>query len=446
MLQWMFNNPNSQFVKMTSTFLPFLYQTRTLQRVSRLPATFISVHRTYATQRPFAQKNDQSIPFEMDGDQAGLSGDAEKESTITPSEAEIFKGIFDEIAQGRMPKAKKRRSPLRGSSSDVKGFGTMNKEEEMPTTESPVDGPKSIIDQVRVTEFRDKFLERYPVSLRKAAEMALGKFELEPQRPILRDMAELDEEEARALAEWSRYKKIQDEEKERVATLMRSSQTDFELWTVMEEEVFSLPNKLGISQEVEVPTKLGRRPKKIVSYDLAALVKKSQSSATLDAAEEQETTEPAVNDEKKSMDIHGPLYPHYLTLGLELFDTAFLHSSPLAFKILPRVKELGLPSYVLGVTTPFYTKLAQMHWNRFGDAGSAFDMLEEMRSLGLTADEEVATLLTQVRDHLHGCTWGAQGPFVMAMMESAPYDTALAQRLEASERFVRRSFHLQRRS
>ena len=262
-------------------------------------------------------------------------------------------------------------------------------------------------------------------------------------------MTELDEAEAKTLAEWGRYKKIQDEEKERVATLMRNCRTDLELWNIMQKEVFSLPKKLGILQEAqEAPkTRKGRKPKK----EAVPLTEDENSSFDLETSasettNQQAATEPTINDEKRSMDIHGPLYPHYLAMGLSLFDTAFSRPSPLAFKILPRVKELGLPSYVLGVTTLFYSKLAQMHWNHFGDAGSTFDMLEEMRSLGLTADEEVATLLSQIRDHIHGCTWGAQGPFVMAIMESAPYDTALAQRLQASEKYVRRSFHIQRGS
>ena len=80
-----------------------------------------------------------------------------------------------------------------------------------------------------------------------------------------------------------------------------------------------------------------------------------------------------------------------------------------------------------------------MHWDRFGDATAALDVLHEMAAAGLYADEAVAELLARIRNHLHGCTWGAQGPFVMAVMEAPPYDGALTQRLEEMERYARES-------
>ncbi|KAG5922927.1 hypothetical protein E4U42_005132 [Claviceps africana] len=134
------------------------------------------------------------------------------------------------------------------------------------------------------------------------------------------------------------------------------------------------------------------------------------------------------------MDVHGPLYPHFIERGLALLDTGFARPSDYAFAILPRVKSLGLPSYVLGVSSPFYTRLARMHWTRFGDAAAALDLLHEMNATGLYADEGARELLAAMRDHLHGCTWGAQGPFVMGMMEAPPYDATLMQRLEEMER------------
>lgn len=434
---------------MASNFLPFLYQTRTLQRSVKVPVSFIFAHRFYATQqrqRRSNPKNDHSIPFELDEEDQHLTmGDPEggpgQSSTITPSEAEVFKGIFDEIAQGRMPKARKRHAAAATVSKDPsdielgEGLEILRKKVDLAANEQLNEGVKSIVDQFRTTDSRDEFLQRYPVSLRQAAETALGKFELEPLSAKVADTTELDEEEARKQKEWARYMEIQEAEKERVGALMRGCQTDAALWDLMEAEVFSLPAKLGILQE---PAAMLR-----VRKTTRPASKKGGSVPKTDAI----AAEPAsTKDERLSMDIHGPLYPHYLTLGLDLFATAFSRPSMSAFRILPKVKALGLPSYVLGVTTPFYLRLAEMHWNHFGDAVSAFDMLEEMASLGLSANEEMAALLVRIRDDLHGCTWGAQGPFVMAMMEAAPYDTALMHRLEAAEKYVRRSFALQNRN
>ena len=41
--------------------------------------------------------------------------------------------------------------------------------------------------------------------------------------------------------------------------------------------------------------------------------------------------------------------------------------SPLTFSLLPRIKELGLESFVLGVSTPFYNELLEIYWKRRGD-------------------------------------------------------------------------------
>ncbi|KAF7563295.1 hypothetical protein G7046_g825 [Stylonectria norvegica] len=442
---------------MASSYLPFLYQTRTLQRGCRVPIPPIRLffqRRTYAVETAKLIRSDNSIPFELDEEDHINAVDAEDgaegpQSTITPSEAEVFKGIFDEISQGRMPKAKKRpeapdaqsNDPLnrfkQGAHSQLAGQGF---DQKRPAT--------SIMEQVRVTQFGEEFLQRYPKSLRKAAELALGKFELAPQRPKtkLRDMTKLDAEEATKLAEWARYERVREAEKQRVATLMGSCVNDVELWEVMEKEVFSLPRKLDITGRIAaVPKPKTTRKSKKLATPKAPLQSLSPAelqgqAAVLAASGEPNKDGLKATEEKLIMDVHGPLYSHFITTGLDLLDTAFPLPSPLAFKILPRIRSLGLPSFVLGVSTPFLARLARIHWNRFGDASSAFEMLEEMKSVGLYADEDVRDLLVQIRDHLHGCTWGAQGAFVMAVMESPPYDAVLTQRLEDAERYMRQSF------
>lgn len=202
---------------------------------------------------------------------------------------------------------------------------------------------------------------------------------------------------------------------------MDDCDTDTALWKVLEAEVFSLPQRLGIL-ETKPPVAAQQNTKK---------TKKKSTPKT-----KSEKTEVA---DRRIMDVHGPLYSHYLNRGLALLDTAFSQSSPYVFKVLPRIKELGLPSYVLGVSTAFYARLARIYWERHGDATSTLDMLQEMTETGLYPNREVEALLKSLRIQLHGCTWGAQGPFVMAMMEAPPYDAALVQRLEEMDEFVRQS-------
>ncbi|KAK7409121.1 hypothetical protein QQX98_008729 [Neonectria punicea] len=414
---------------MPPNFLPFLYQTRTLQRVCRRPAPFLIQRATLATRPPKdsninPNKTDSSIPFEWDnkehaeGHESTLAAET-KPSTITPSEVDIFKGIFDEIAQGRMPRPKKR--PEFPDTRSVQRLNASSGSGDQPMA-------SSIVDQARGSEFSDQFLQRYPQSLRNAAEVALGKFELAPKRPRLSDMIGLDEAEAKQMAEWKRYSQIRNREKERVDALMKACRSDVELWQVMEQEVFSLPERLGISQAAQVKPAKKRGPK----------TKKQAHEKDVKQAELVASKAPAM-----SMDVHGPLYPHYLATGLGLLDTAFSQSSPLVFNILPRIKSLGLPSYVLGISTPLFHKLAQIHWNRFGDLVSAVETMEEMRSVGLYSDTDIDALLVQIQEQLHACAWGAQGRFVMAMTELPPYDNTMDNRLLELVNYTTYSFKQQ---
>lgn len=387
---------------MPPNLLPFLYQTRTLQQAFRAPVSSVFLrlahydHGAPGRRRP--AKRDVSIPFEMG---SGNNEDIiQQDSTITPNEAEIFKGIFDEIAQGRMPAARKR--PLETA-------GTPTSPTQMQSEDTVA---RSIVEQARVTEFRDKFLRRYPTSLRIAAQKALGLFELDVEEPGSQSMMELDESSNKLWEERLKYDRARNEEKERVDALMQECKTDHELWQFLEAEVFSLPRRLGIA-EPEAAKKKGRKKAAIPE-----LVPES---------------------DKRIMDVHGPLYSHFLNRAVALFDTGFAVPSDYVFAVLPRIKQLGLPSYVLGASTPFYTRLAQIHWERYGDATSALDMLQEMNETGLYPDADVAALLLKMRNHLHGCTWGAQGPFVMTMMEAPPYDGALVARLDEMDEHVRTS-------
>ncbi|KAG6008279.1 hypothetical protein E4U21_004741 [Claviceps maximensis] len=413
---------------MTSTSLPFLYQTRTIQRALRAARTLRTQNAlqfarlVHVPRRSKPRKLDNSIPFEWDSDTPydvvdnGVAA-ADKPSTITPSEAEIFKGIFDEIAQGRMPLAKKR--PTTTTSETAPQWTS-----DSPSSQQATAGmARSIVEQARVTEFREKFLRRYPSSLRTAAQVALGLYELEPNLNSGEDskVMELDEADKAKWEERAKYERLRTEERERVDALMTACDTDVALWHVMEAEVFPLPARLGILQ----PSMVAKRRKRTLTPKTAKPEERPKLNEPLVTA---------ADEEKRVMDVHGPLYPHFINRGLALFDTAFARPSDYAFAILPRVKSLGLPSYVLGVSSPFYTRLARMHWTRYGDVVSALDTLQEMSSAGLYVDEGAHELLVMMRNHLHGCVWGAQGPFVMGMMEAPPYDAALTQRLEDMER------------
>lgn len=412
---------------MSSTMLPFLYQTRTLQRAAKGPFVALASARLMHSPRRPKKLKDNAIPFQWETreDQELEGSVSEQVSTITPSEAQIFKKIFSEIAEGKMPPVKSR-APVQQNLTDAPAIRG-----ERDSSGSA----RALVEKVRISEFREKFLGRYPRSLQNAAQLALGLYEVKPQDSESgqkAQMIELDGADEATWAERTERELARGQECERVESLMKQCKTDAELWSVMEEEVFSLPEKLHIAQ-----TKRTAKGKKKASRQSSALVEDAEASLY----QEQSALEMASQDEERVMDIHGPLYSRFLSTALDLFNSAFARPSPYIFQILPRIKELGLPSFVLGVSTPFYSKLAEIHWHRFGDANSALDMLEEMNSAGLFANKESNGLLLQLRNHLHACTWGGQGPFVMAMMESSEFGNALIQRIEFIEKMIEQSSH-----
>ncbi|RCI13316.1 hypothetical protein L249_0632 [Ophiocordyceps polyrhachis-furcata BCC 54312] len=399
--------------------LPFFHPARTRWREIASPA-YVAFSR-----RAHTRGSDHGVPFDWgESNEMGDHGIANNEgSTITPAEAHIFKGIFEEIARGQM--SPPRRRPMRSDDTEKKRA-------------------RSIVDQARVTEFRDKFLCRYPAYLQTAARMALSMFETDKEgKPKMSQTDQTSEES-------TKYDAARAEERTRVEALMKASATDAALWKVLEDEVFCLPVKLGIHQHQKRQL-AERRPK---LQHLTAVLSQPKAEGSKPLAEQESQGEASkqatgiirktktASGEKLSMDVYGPLYPHFLEQGLELFDTAFARPSPFALQMLPRIKALGLCSFVLGVSTQFYVRLARIHWNRYGDAGAALDVLQEMSDCGLYFDKGAKILLTHMSDNLHGCTWGAQGPFVMKMMEFSPFDNDLTRRLEKMEEDVNTALQL----
>ncbi|KAI5859976.1 hypothetical protein GGS23DRAFT_257260 [Durotheca rogersii] len=167
------------------------------------------------------------------------------------------------------------------------------------------------------------------------------------------------------------------------------------------------------------------------------------SDTTATAADESEAPQPEIEDEvqnqKISLYVYGPLYPAYLLLGLRRLDTAFRVPSPLAFSVLPRVKDLGLESYVLGVSTPFYNELLQIHWNRRGDLPGVLDLLEEMRRCGIYFDEQTASILNQIDNDISSLGekgWKNKASFIGALAKTPELDDMMQGRIRHWHRAV----------
>jgi hypothetical protein len=204
------------------------------------------------------------------------------------------------------------------------------------------------------------------------------------------------------------------DERGRVEEMMSQAKTDFELWDIMMKEVFSMVYRLGIAEDQESDclskSKIASRKKKTVGAKRAA--DDTITSAT----------------PRLSMEVYGPLYPAYLLNGLRLFDQAFSRPSPLSLSILPRVKQLGLASYTLGVSTPFYNSLMAIQWRRYGDVRQVLDLLEEMRHAGLCFDEGSLRILHSIESYMRPYSDERNSPFLQELMGLPEFGSALATR------------------
>lgn len=392
---------------------PLLLHLSRARALGRAAATRAGLRRFRLAQTAWTPSKDSSIPFARDSEAllARQSADPGKRSSITPHEASVFKDIFQEIALDRLPRAR------RGASRN-------------PASEGAT---QSIFEQVGVPGLREDVLMRYPPALRDAAMEALSMYQLQPAANARHQEArELDELEAkRRLKICAQNNRMRQAERSRIASLFEGCDSDVALWKVMEDEIFSLPKDLGILRS----SKTGPATRRAAKSTKAQILEPANPQDQEASAAVRETS----NSREKSMDVHGPLYPMFLRMGLLRFDRFFSRSSPFAFQILPRIKEMGLLSYVLGVSTPFYAHLASMYWYRFGDAAAALALLREMNDAGLQTDDSVDDLLDQIRGDLDKCVGGDCGLFAKAIAQSPPYGGGLTQRLTALQGDVGRT-------
>ncbi|KAK3368009.1 hypothetical protein B0H63DRAFT_490140 [Podospora didyma] len=489
---------------MSTTVLPFLYHTRTLQRASRanisppvFRALFHSGTRLHSPRkfggRVVVPKHDlaarpsrDAIPFEGIGPSEHVTGvekddelEADMErSTITPTEQRTFDRIFDDIAKRNTTTAF-RGKQQGGADSDPwsaynatapdriqPSISVINKEaadtvfrkivvedknaKNASSSRPPFAGlhPFSKATVSR-PENPEKALMRFPPSLRRAARVALGMLQADTaagssstnqgqQQSLVsawhgeelgyEDEADSEMEAIDAQARSNQAEMLRLEERARVEALLKSAKTDFDLWDVLEKEVFSMVEKLGIADSTAPPRKKRRSRKKAV-----------------DGAPELDTTAvtPA-EPERLPMHIYGPLYPLYLRLALRLLDQSFSRSSPLALNVLPRIKELGLASYVLGVNTDFYNNLAWIYWFRLGDAEAVFNLFEEMRQAGLYCDDGSLFIAQDIRVYFSEAAADKHGAFMKKLISQPEYEFTLRPRIKFWLQNIR--VHIEERS
>lgn len=436
---------------MSATLTPFLFQTRTLARFARArPVAPTRLARSLHITSNCRRKADRDpIPFELppevENPYAVGGADPLNAGTITPVERQAFDKIFQEISEkGKSlpavtPKRDNKRDLAHTEPNFLKGLYNggqfsisaimQDAAERHSETRPGINGldPLSPLESTYSAADREKALLQFPPSLRRAARTAYGMMQSVRDTPIATEGGgqetlglQMDAVEVVAstdkLAMKVEIEATRREARLTIKAMMDKAENDFELWDVVEREVFTLVEKLGLAatEPPPEPKKAKRRRKK----------KTATEDEIADAVAAAAASKPRLN-----LDTYGPIYPMLLFDALHLFEKKFSRPSPLAYNLLPRIKQLGLPSYVLGVSTSFYNKLLSVMWNRFGDAGGVMALLEEMRHAGLQFDEETKSILHRMTRVLRSAHQGENGDFLKEMMRMPEYEPLLTTRL-----------------
>lgn len=308
-----------------------------------------------------------------------------RESTITETERRAFQRIFsDMFAQNQ-------------------SLSPQPSQESKDQAKSKLDSIlSSVISKLPKTpEERLKIVNSYPPALRPAAAKAMQLDDGEDENLFegeMEELADLDHDQLEAM---------RNPERERVESLMQEARTDYDLWAVMEKEVFSLIPKLGLE---EAPLNVGqmtdadaegKSKSKKKSGPNKSKRKKAEIASEGEEANKVERFDRVVaqspnGTEVTALTLYGPLYPSYLLFGIRLLDRSFAKPSPLALSVLPKIKSLGAISHVLGASTQLYNEIIRIHYYSYEDFNSIAKTLNEMEHSAVDQDEDTLELVIDI--------------------------------------------------
>lgn len=403
-----------------STLLPFLYQTRTLDqpwpgKVEQRQLQFHGKHHVRALATVSTRSaSDHDIPFEgaskykdrrewqrpryaVDGpgeDGQDLNEPRSRDSTITSSEHAVFTRIFDNLIKA---------SANRSGDPEDSAFIGDEEQEDADSDEDLTSIFRSAVDASKlkaekkarkksyqsVEEHQKFYISRYPAPLRDAAAKASGILARQGSRA--RTAKSTVSRESRNGERKEVFQRLVQRERLlellRVEALLKDAKTDFELWGVLEREVFSMIKTIDAHASWKPPkAKRGRTKKVIEVTQPEALSDSAPASVAVDVAPKMDVVPPLA--------IVGTNYPSHCLLALRLLRSQF-PTSPLALCILPAIRRLGPTSYVLGASTALYNELLAIYWYVHGDMRAMANLLMEMQEQGVEFDEHTESVLEQ---------------------------------------------------
>jgi Mtf2 family len=313
-------------------------------------------------------------------------------STITDTERATFNRIFQEIMASADASAEHARrdsaSMDRATEGGLPGAGPREYEDliEIIASAVPSVGPVSNLDKSgpdsEVYRRKIEAVARYPAALRAAAARASGLLDIgqSGRRQIGPIPGDDDPDDIMDEARFKEVEQLQRDhraaeayrlkELARVESKLRAAKTDFELWTVLEQDVFSLAKRIeGEAKRVKGSPKQLKDGIPEISQD------PGRDTPTLAIA--------------------GLNYPHTLLLAMRLLKHDF-DAPDLCMTLFQQVKALGLASYVLGGSTALYNEVLDVKWRNYHNLAGVVELLTEMQKNGVEFNDETLEVLTAI--------------------------------------------------
>jgi len=389
----------------SSTFLPFLYQTRTIQCCA-CRQSLCKTQPGRRSQRQFSvtthrRADHDAIPFERSPrstleptDSSSLNPallslskiTKSQDTTITNSEKAVFDRIFKDIASAS---AVQRDKPQDDVDLEV---GAYFEDLDQIFDDAISSHEKKEAAEVRAST-EQPYYPRHPL-----LERMTGLGSLSQQLPPPRDWGRPGRIGSESISDLST---AHQQHRTKVFGMFEAAQTDVEVWRVLETEVFTLVEELNARiKEHEKATK-GKKSKttKTTKAGLPSLQapkvgrpsKKSPAAAKAGEANTPKALPPTV-----LLSILTTEYPLYLVACCRLLRRSF-PLSPYPLVILSHVKRLGPLSYVLGASANLYNETLYLLWATKNDLHGMADLLQEMRNQGVESNDVTVAFLKGVQ-------------------------------------------------
>ena len=372
------------FSSSTSIF-PFLYQTRTLESPLLFGDEKQIIHSCRAHRSFCFTPFNHTIPFEH----SVSSKTTAKQSSHRDGSR---KSDFRRLNPSRFTKPPDTKGNLQFSPSQTTASGLINPHSTLTASEKAVfdkifkdialskkeeDSSKNEFGDEFSSEFGDEFRGEVTEDMHKIFENAIER------------QSSLEENPAAALSiapqspEAIRLDSLRKSHEKSFTKKLHSSQTDIEVWTLLEQELFSFFRPVT------------KRDKDTKPSDPAPSVKKGKAPKKERKKETDSTTKKVLYEREDLLSVMQKNYGEYCLSAMRLLRREF-PSSPYVLRLLPTIKQLGHISYVLGASTALYNEILFIKWTQYTDLDGIADLVTEMLHKGVDVNEVSINLLVAV--------------------------------------------------